>query len=245
MITLYTSVRRPLTVDEADGNISDLDGRLRAVEQLGLQATTLTAIAVDDAAGTITYTYSDGSVGALQAARVLVHPAGAWLAGTAYFVRDYVTNGGSSYIATARHTAGASFATTWPPAGGSSTRRRGRTARIGAPFATFVGTYDSTKAYVAGDMVLAQVNGSFNLYRAIGATPAGNPPGTFQPAASRSVHGPRSHPNATAEHGASIAGKPAAGATVFRRKLARSQSFFAALAGAVAALGTPPAARSS
>lgn len=31
MITLHDEVQRPLTIEEADGNIADLDGRLRSI----------------------------------------------------------------------------------------------------------------------------------------------------------------------------------------------------------------------
>ena len=106
----------------------------------------------------------------------------------------------------------------------------------------FVGFYDNTRAYNAADGVLYLSNGTYNIFRAVVAVPAGNPPGTFQPGGVQMPYWTAQSSNATAEHGTFVSGKPAAGATIYWRRFARSQSFFAALAGAVAGLRTPPAA---
>lgn len=241
MITLQKEIARELTPEEADGNIEDLDRRLRVIEELGLQAVGIADLDVDPSNQSITVLFDDNSTrGPFNLPLSAFVPRGKWSKDTIYQPRDYVSVAGSSYVCVATHIAKV-FADDATAGRWMVISLKGVDGTPGAPFATYVGLYSATTAYTEGQMVFASSNGVFNLWRAVSNLPIGTAPGTLQP--NGTPYWTQQSSNATAEIAApTVSGKPAAGAVVLRRRFARSQSLLANLAGAVAGLGTPPAA---
>jgi hypothetical protein len=242
VITYYIDKQGALSADEFDANFRDLDDRLRAFQALGIQATGIASLTVDESVGTLVFALTDGTAyGPFNLPVGFFVPRGNWQSGLAYRLRDYATVGGSSYACLAPHTAGASFADDLAAGRWMTIAAKGPAGKDGDPFMLFRGLYDPTIAYVAGDAVLALSGTAYVLYRLAVTAPAGTAPGTLQPGSPAPYWTLQSLPLATTEHDGYIAGTFAAAQLLYRRRLARAQSIGAALLGSVAALATAPA----
>lgn len=242
MITLYSEVRRPLTIEEADGNIEDLDTRLRSIEAQGLLANGIASLDFDQVAGTIAIAFTDGTiVGPFQLPYSMFNPRGPWLAETPYQVRDYVTADTGSYVATASHVAGASFADDLAAGRWQLNSARGPE---GKPYVSFQGKYDVTRAYAQGDLIWLDEVGQ-RLFRALIDVPANSPPGTFAPDQAGTPYWSQlsyNAPEGTDEVTYSMFGKPGASSQLYRRRFSRKGRFDPTFNGAVAVCDVAPAA---
>lgn len=109
MPLVYVLVKgSPLTKAEFDGNISNLDGRLVALED-----DLPTPVGIDDVeqiGESFQFVFTDSTVSSLiQLPEVSIRGMGAWLPLTSYLRNDIVSANGNAYIVRVNHTSEATF----------------------------------------------------------------------------------------------------------------------------------------
>ncbi|MGW9821951.1 hypothetical protein ACUXK4_004540 [Methylorubrum extorquens] len=237
-IALTSILGRALTAEEADGNIADLDGRVKRFEQEGLEARGIADVVYDDVGRTLTLTFNDGFEYEFPMPVAQLNLLGEWVSGVQYVRYDSVGHLGAWYACAAGHVAGASFDADLAAGKWVLTARAGRDAIRDR------GTYAGAVTYDVYDSVL-YTDGL--IYQLLYAVPAGSPPGTtvnpagFPPqvriAAWALVNGAQRRAIRVWTDG-----KPAAGKTLHRELVDRYLYLRKGLPEAAGTLGTSAAA---
>lgn len=164
-LTLRAEKGSPLTIAEGDGNLVALRDAI-----LALTGMTVVGWTQDPITGALTLEFSNGQlVGPLQLGTRPIRPRGDWTDGIDYLPGDFVTHGGSSYLAVLPHEA--------PDLEADLDAGRWQLLAAGAPGYVPRGDYNLELAHSRGDGVyFVHETGARSLYVALDDIAVGEAP---------------------------------------------------------------------